>query len=119
MSVVTNVILAWGSMDDIESKEVLDQINAYLNNQEDQFQERGLVSVEDDSLPSGWYGGTKYLECSLAIGAFNYLHLSEFVEFLKSFNWEKYRTANAVQLMILEENEYAFKIITIREARFQ
>ena len=64
MSYVTNVILYIGILNDVDAK--IKEVNAYF--EDDSF--NGLVSVEDEKLPNGWYGGSKYLECDLFIGAF-------------------------------------------------
>ena len=73
MSLVTNIILHIGILED--EKEKIKEINKFFDGQ-------SLVSVDDENLPRGWYGGSKMLECNLYIGAFNYLRIQEFIDHL-------------------------------------
>jgi len=100
MSDVTNVILKY-------------PVSAYKNGEERQLKEvnkffgddKGFVSVEDGSLPRGWYGGTKYLEVELAIGAFNYLNLEGLIRHLK--NNVKWEDREGIQLIFQgQQDEY-------------
>lgn len=59
MSHVTNIVLSVDG-DDVN---LIDQVNSFID------RGRGFVSVGDESLPTGWYGGTKALEADLYIGA--------------------------------------------------
>lgn len=104
MSYVTNVILYIGILNDVDAK--IKEVNAYF--EDDSF--NGLVSVEDEKLPNGWYGGSKYLECDLFIGAFNYLNLRNFINHLKSIEWD---LDSPVQLIVLDEDDIRFKIYDI------
>lgn len=106
MSVVTNVILHYSMFGP-----------AYLAKVNEFFGDRsGFVSVDDESLPRGWYGGSKYLECDLAIGAFNHLDLDGLVRHLCSLP-EPEEDAGEVQLMVLEQEEFRFRIINIADVR--
>lgn len=98
MSYVTNLILYIGIGNDVDEK--IKEVNKYFEDNG-----TGFVSVEDESLPDGWYGGTKYLECDLFIGAFNYVNLNGLIRHLKTIKWN-----HVVQLMILDENEEKFRI---------
>ena len=72
----------------------------------------GLVSIKDIKLPKGWYGGTKYLQSDIAIGAINYLDIDGFVQYLKTIEW-KY--PESVQLIVKEEESDRFRIINLME----
>ena len=70
----------------------------------------GFVSCDDDSLPRGWYGGTKMLETNVYIGSFNYLNLSDLVEHLKTqVRWTD--DPRNVQLIVQEQHDDKFRII--------
>jgi hypothetical protein len=73
LSVVTNTILHSSN----GSPAFLDKINMFFEGRQ-----KGFVSVSDPRLPDGWYGGSKYLERNLAIGAFNHLDLDRLVQYL-------------------------------------
>jgi hypothetical protein len=107
MSVVTNVILHMGYLDET----YLAQVNEFFD-KEDRDGRKGFVLVDDPTLPRGWYGGTKMLECTLAIGAFNYLDLDDLVEHLRKIKWPRYTQGN-VQLMVKEQDHGRFRIIDV------
>ena len=109
MSVVTNLILAWECSDGRESK--LAQVNQYITNHE---RGAGLVSLDDEELPQAWYGGSKMLECELAVGSFNAFHLDAFVAFLKTVEWY---SPEAVQVIVKEQEDTRFRIINVFEER--
>lgn len=102
MSRVTNIILSTGYENDLDK--IIDQINAYLI---EKGMHTGLVSIDTDTLPRGWYGGSKMLECELFIGAFNYLHLEEFLEHLKSYSWQY---PECVQVIYKEQQDDRFSV---------
>ena len=104
MSRVTNLILTC-SLGERE-KYIISQINKFKIN----GNSLGIVSINDDKLPKGWYGGTKYMECNIFIGAFNYIDLRKFVEHLKSIKWED---PEDVQLIIREQDDFGFRIVNI------
>ena len=81
MSWVSNVVLAISSLDAMDGK--IAEINRYLDGKSGP-----LVSVDDAALPKAWYGGTKYLEAKLLIGAMNFFDLPGFYEHLRSISWE-------------------------------
>jgi hypothetical protein len=56
-------------------------------------------------MPRGWYGGTKFLERCVAIGAFNFLDLEELKEHLAGIAWEY---PEHVQLLTQVEDDYVF-----------
>ena len=103
MSRVTNLIVAFSTLED-EAK-VIDRMRDYNDGK------FIIVSVIDEKLPSDWYGGTKRLECSLLIGAYNYLDLEGFLLFLRSeINWE---AIDLVQLFVKEQDNMKFKLINL------
>jgi hypothetical protein len=108
MSWVTNVILHLGPafIAGAYEKRLLAKVNHYF------LPGNGLVSVDDDRLPSGWYGGNKGLEVSLAIGAFNNLDLERFVTHLRTIDWP---SPESVQLIVREQEDDRFRIVNIFE----
>ncbi len=99
MSVVTNAILHLGT----DSKDALAKVNEF-------FQGEGFISVNDEHLPKHWYGGSKFLETDIAIGAFNHLDINSFVRYLCRLECIDHLHA---QLMIQEQEEGRFKLINI------
>jgi hypothetical protein len=81
MSRVTNIILSMGTLE--EHKERLQEVNKYFDEQE----KRGLILMDEDKETSWEYGGSKGMECWIAMGGFNYLDLEEFKNHLKTIKW--------------------------------
>lgn len=104
MSKVTDLILTCSSAEN----EII------IKNEIEKFKNRdnsiNIVSIDDDKLPKGWYGGTKYLESIIFIGAYNYLDTVSFVKHLKLINWEY---PESVQLIIKDEDEDRFEMINL------
>jgi len=71
MSVVTNAMLHYPLDDEV----FLSRVTIYFPPNI-----RGFVWVKNKKLPGHWYGGSKHLECSVAIGAFNRLDLQSLIE---------------------------------------
>ena len=103
MSVVTNLLIAYGNEDD---EKVLQQLSQYLHHE----QPFRIVSVEDATLPKGWYGGSKHLETGLLIGAYNSLQLAELLAFMKTMEWAE---PEDVQLIVKEQWDIKFRIIDL------
>jgi hypothetical protein len=72
------------------------------------------IAIEKEGGPvSPWYGGVKYLECEMAVGALNHLNLEEFVSFLKMrILWDD-AIDGTCQLLVKEQETYRFKLIDI------
>lgn len=104
MSVVTNCILTFSVLEDVEKR--IKDINKYFGDY------KGFVSCNDEILPRGWYGGTKMLETNVCIGALNHLNIKDLVEHLKKIEWEEKEN---VQLIFQEQEEDRFKILTLTE----
>ena len=106
MSVVTNVVLSIGMNDagEDDPNPYTARINAFFPD------EQGLVNA--DAVPDrrGWYGGTKYLEVELYIGAFNHLDLRAFVTHLRGIAWEH---PADVQLLICAQEDFIFSDIPV------
>lgn len=107
MSRVTNVILAHGDLGNPEAR--TEQINKFFAN-EDGSPGGGFVHVEDKGLPNGWYGGTKFLECELLLGAFNYLNLDKLIAHLRTIQWT---FPDNVQLIVKGQDDDRFTTIDI------
>lgn len=105
MSEVTNLILTF-SLGEME-KERIAEVNTFVNND----LAINLVSVDDKKLPKGWYGGTKYFEAAIYVGAFNYIKLDSFIDHLKKkVKWDE---PQYVRLIIKEQEDFAFRMISI------
>lgn len=104
MSYVTNLLLHISMIENEQTR--MQEVNTYFHQRET----RPLISVSDESIPRGWYGGDKYLECHLYLGAYNYLHLDEFIAHLKSIEWEE---PEAVQVIVKEQSDDMFRIIQV------
>jgi len=96
-----------GTMMKEEAKQKLKEVNAFFGDQ------KGFVSLEDETLPRGWCGGTTWLECNLAIGALNYLDLEGLTKHLQSLDWTCIDCIEDVQLLVLEYGEGKFRIINV------
>jgi len=113
MSVVTNVILSTPYFTYEYEEEAEKTINSFFG------ENKGFISCKDKSLPDGWYGGTKYLECNLWLGAFNHLDTDDLVEHLRSIDWVKLCGDNdddvypKPQLILKEQDDEEFRIINI------
>ena len=81
----------------------MDEINTFLKGTIGQV----FVGVDDSSIPSGWYGGSKYLESPLFIAAFNYFPEENFLSFIRGLDW-KY--PEEVQLIIQRDRDDKFSI---------
>lgn len=107
MSVVTNVILSLGIMNEgpvDDPRADVAAINAYFGDA------TGLVSLDDPDLPRGWYGGSKMLEQPLYVGAFNYLDLDALVAHIRGLT---FREPENVQLIVCEQDDDRFRIIDV------
>ncbi len=107
MSIVTTLILVCSCSEDEEL--ILKQISQY----EYYGKKFRIVSINDSSLPKAWYGGDKYAEARIFIGAYNSLDLADFLSYLKrNVKWE---FPDWVQLIVKEEIDFMFKIITFND----
>ena len=101
MSVVTNLIF---TCDQDDCARML-KVNEYFK------PTRGLVNC-DAVEQRGWYGGTKMLEADIYIGAFNGLHLPDFLDHLRTISWQ---FPDTVQLIVKKEDDEQFRIITLEK----
>src|SRR5215218_2926506 len=106
MSVVTNVLLSIGLNG--AGEEDPNPYTAALN----AFFPPGQGLVNADAVPErpGWYGGTKYLEVDLYVGAFNHLDRRAFVTHLRGIAWEH---PEDVQLLICAQDDLIFSEIPV------
>lgn len=108
MSRVTNLIITFSTLEDEER--IVAEMRAFVKNDNGFY----IASVNDERLPHGWYGGTKNLECSILIGAYNYLDLQLFLDFLRNnVNWE---APDLVQLVVKEQDDMKFRLIDLIES---
>jgi hypothetical protein len=68
------------------------------------------VSVDDRKLPKGWYGGHKFIEGGIFIGAYNHLNLEEFIVFLRNMRWD---SPEDVRLFVKEQFDNVFKPVEL------
>jgi hypothetical protein len=92
MSVVTNVVLKIS----IGDKSRISKLNELFQSG------RNFVSCDDDSLPRGWYAGTKILECEIYPGAFNHLDLDGLVAAIRRIDWDD---PQSVQLFVQSQEQ--------------
>ncbi|WP_424001472.1 hypothetical protein [Maribacter sp. IgM3_T14_3] len=108
MSVVSNVILSFSVGED-ESQRMKDVNEFDINGNK-----INLVSADfqrkENYEAKAWYGGSKYLEKPLYIGAYNNLNLNAFIDHLKTIIWDE---PENVQLIINEQNEDLFKVVRL------
>jgi hypothetical protein len=102
MSVVTNAILHFSG----DPTTFLPKVNTFFEGRQ-----RGFTSVDDPRLPRGWYGGSKMLECELALGAFNHLDLDALIRHLRAAAPHD----DDLQLMVMEQEEARFRLINVNE----
>jgi hypothetical protein len=135
MSWVTNTILSFGHLHGDDEVRALERVNEFFSlipkwvvqqssffSAEDvsvaQYMSpapRGFVSVKDPSLPQHWYGGTKHLQGSLAIGAFNGLDSDGLVEHLCKLCAANVLDPVTTQLILRDQEEDRFHVINIDE----
>ena len=105
MSEVTNLIITTSLSEN--ATDVINKMKSFYVNK-DEFR---IVSVEDDNLPPCWYGGSKYLECNIFIGAYNYLDGAALLAFMR--NEMKWEDPESIQIIIQEQFDTKFKIIDL------
>lgn len=102
MSWVTNAILCLSIKNGDEVTEA--QINAFAD-KPSICKGQKFVSCDSPSLPRGWYGGSKMLECDIYIAAFNYMDVAGWIAHLRSLPWPQ---PNQVQLFLREQDDDIF-----------
>ncbi|MFN7139948.1 MAG: hypothetical protein ACK4UN_11485, partial [Limisphaerales bacterium] len=100
MSWVTNIILHLDSGDDRHIAE----INKFFGDQ------KGFVSIDDTTLPRGWYGGCKMMEAELYLGAFNHIDVAALIDHPRNIH---FNNPEAVQLIVKDQEEEVFSIKTV------
>ena len=100
MSSVTNLILACSGSENERDTAI------FLNNFPNEGKAFKIVSIDDPSLPKGWYGGTKYMEARLYLGAYNYFNYQAFIAYLQAYPWQY---PEDVQLLIKEQYDDVFR----------
>lgn len=104
MSSVTNLLL---HIPDLENEvEKIYEVNRFFEEREI----KPLISLDDPGLPEGWYGGSKMLECNLYAGAFNNFPMQDFIQHLKSLQWED---PKCLQIIFKGQNDDFFRITPI------
>jgi len=93
MSYVTDIILISHYL----KQDTIDEINGWLIG----YQRNGLYEVTEHA------GGSKAMQCEVHMGAFNYLGLEEFLEFIKTLPWEEKKQ---MQLLTKEKHDDKFTL---------
>src|SRR5207248_2295532 len=101
------VILVWAAREADAAR--LLEVNAALRD----YCPVAFVSVNTPQ-DGAWYGGTKYLECGMALGALNYVPVDAICAAIRGVRWE---TPEAVQLIVKEEHDDRFRFVPWRDAR--
>jgi hypothetical protein len=107
MSRVTNLILAFSVGEDE------DKCIKAINNYEYRNLKMNLISIDfNKDMEKGikWYGGTKFMEARIYMGAFNYLDIDDFRNYLRTMDWAD---RDLVQLIVKEQDEEKFRIIEL------
>ena len=106
MSVVTNVILVYSVTGDEDDQfKPLEAINAACN-------AGRLVHVEDPALPPDWFCNGKTLECNVAVGAYNYLRLSDWLAAMRDIDFDQWG-CEFVQVLVMEQDDERFRLIDV------
>lgn len=105
MSVVTNIIITASMNEDVK----------YLTQKFNEFRLNGnsfnLVSIDDEALAKGWYGGNKMMEANIFLGAFNNLDLQALISFMKEeIDWA---SPECIQLISKSHNNFKFILIDL------
>jgi len=109
MSYVTNLILSFSIGEDEISR--VDEINIFHNNGRGfKLKSADFEREINQESNRAWYGGSKFLETPLYIGAYNHLNIEGLIEHLKIVNWDY---PEAVQLILKEQDSDKFRIIEI------
>ncbi|RZK38413.1 MAG: hypothetical protein EOO57_04180 [Hymenobacter sp.] len=81
MSSVTSLMLSFSSTE--KEQDIVTALNQYPNKNKG----FSLVSINDEKLPRGWYGGTKMMETCLYLGAYNHFDVDDFINYLSEIEW--------------------------------
>lgn len=105
MSNVINIIILFSSSED-EDK-IIHQLSQFEYKKDSFF---NVKSIKDKILPENWHGGSKGFEASVLIGAYNYLDISDLINYMKKLKWEYIED---VQLLYKEQEDFIFKLINL------
>ena len=97
-----------------DTRSRINEVNSFLNN----GREFKITSIDFEegtnwlgkANTNRWYGGSKMMETSLFMGAFNPLDLDGHVEHIKTINGEELEN---VQVIVKEQEADKFKILVI------
>ena len=110
MSEVTNLIFTFSNSEDEERR--IREVNLFnLNGNNLDLVSADFLrgtNVFRKNNRKSWYGGSKFLETPLYIGAYNHFDLQGFIDYLKLIEWEE---IDKVQIIVKEQNDDQFKII--------
>lgn len=106
MSYVQNIILT-GSLGTVDDR--LDKINVFIKSLPAVRNSIGLRLLNKNEES---YGGSKALELDVAVGAFNYLPLKEFIAGLKEI-FADTDDFDVVQLIYNDQNDTGVRLLTI------
>ncbi|SEO55564.1 hypothetical protein SAMN05444671_3764 [Flavobacterium sp. CF108] len=107
MSNVINIIILFSSSED-EDK-IIHELSQFEYKKDFFF---NVKSIKDKNLPKNWHGGSKGFEASVLIGAYNYLSISDLINYMINIKWEYIED---VQLLYKEEGDFVFKLANLKE----
>ena len=108
MSEITNLLFSFSCIEDEDSR--IQEVNSFVYN----GLRLDLVSVDfnkDSDTGTVWYGGTRALEASLYVGAFNDFDLAGFMQHLKQTKWDE---TGDVQVIVKGPWDSKFRILELR-----
>ena len=101
MSHVCNIVLLMSTLEEVDDRiPALERLNQWLSSQS-----KGQLHRVD-----GYGSNSKVMECIVAIGAFNYLHLEEFLRVFRGAGWED---VEGLSLMVMDEGEERFREVRL------
>ena len=105
MSSVTNTILAFSIIEDVEAR--FNDVNAFFPPDRSGFVWTWESSSRDDRT---WVGGSKNLEQPTFIAAFNYLDVQALLLHMRGIKWEE---PEDVQLIVCPQDADRYEILTL------
>lgn len=107
MSRVSNVLITFSAS---EQPSKIMEINSFFINA---GYECGLVSIEDESLPPGWYGGNKPFESEMLVGAFNFLNTDALISHVRDISMERSFQCSSVFTGAIREKIPCLRILVL------
>lgn len=110
MSVVTNVILSFSSMEEYLDDDKGNEIYPVMETINEWLKKNNHIAFSTDISLKDVIGGEKWFETPLFIAAFNYFDCGAFIEYLKSLVWKE---PSCVQVFVQEQDEDIFTLYNL------